>query len=70
MPHKRGFPPQLALAALGDGTGEHGVALHHAAVFRRTVVGMLELAIGVVEQGLQLLVEGGDKGQRRGAVVV
>jgi hypothetical protein len=46
---------QLHLAAAGDGPGQHGIELHHPAVLRRAVISVFELAVGVLEQGLQFL---------------
>lgn len=53
---RRRVAHQIARAALGDGTCQGGVALHHAAVLRRAVIGVLQLAVGLMEQALQLLI--------------
>jgi hypothetical protein len=47
---------EVAGAALGDGAGQGGVTLHHAAVLRRAVVGVLQLAVGLMQERLELLV--------------
>jgi hypothetical protein len=44
---------QIGLAAVGDGLRQHRIELHHPLVLGRAVVGVLELAVGVLKQGLQ-----------------
>lgn len=41
---------------MGDGARQGGVALHHAAVLRRAVIGVLQLAVGLMQQALELLI--------------
>jgi hypothetical protein len=47
---------QVTAAALVNGSRQGRVALHHASVFRRTVIGVLQLSVGLLQQILQLLI--------------